>query len=60
MTQPGLIKKAFEATGMNLCRANKTPTSYTAVGMDLEGPPIKEAWKYSSLFGMLLYLSTNT
>ena len=28
--------------------------------MDPEGPPIKEAWKYSSVVGMLLYLSTNT
>ena len=45
---------------MELCSANKTPTSQTALRSDPEGPPIKEAWKYSSVFGMLLYLSTNT
>ena len=45
MTQPGLIKKVIEATGMELCSANKTPTSQTALGSDPERPPIKEAWK---------------
>ena len=60
MTQPGLIKKVVEATGMTLCSPNKTPTSQTALGSDPEGPPIKENWKYSSVVGMLLYLSTNT
>ena len=34
--------------------------SQTALGSDPEGPQIKEAWKYSSVVGMLLYLSTNT
>ena len=60
MTQPGLIKKAIEATGMELCSGNKTPTSQTALGLDPEEPPIKEAWKYSSVVGMFLYLSMNT
>ena len=60
MTRPGLIKKVIEATGMELCSTNKTPTSQTALGSDPEGSPIKETWKYSSVVGMLLYLSTNT
>ena len=60
MTQPGLIKKIIEATGMTLCSPNKTPTSQTALGSDPEGPPIKENWKYSFVAGMLLFLSTNT
>ena len=60
MTQPGLIKKVIEATGMELCSANKTPTSQTALGSDPEGSPIKETWKYSSVAGMLFYLSMNT
>ena len=38
---------------------NKTPTSQTALESD-QGSPIKETWKYSSVVGMLLYLSTNT
>ena len=32
MTQPGLIKKVIEATGMELSSANKTPTTQTALG----------------------------
>ena len=46
MTQPGLIRKVVEATGMTLCSPNKTPTSQTALGSDPEGPPIKENWKH--------------
>ena len=60
MTQPGLIKKVIEATGMELSSTNKTPTSQTALGSDPEGSPIKETWKYSSVVGMLFYLSMNT
>ena len=60
MTEPGLIKKIVEATGIALCSPNKTPTSQTALGSDPEGPPIKKNWKYSPVIGMLLYLSTNT
>ena len=44
MTQPGLMKKVVEATGMILCSPNKTPTLQTALGSDPEGPPIKENW----------------
>ena len=44
---------------MTLCSPNKTPTSQTALGSDPEGPPIKENWKYPSVVGMLLNLSTN-
>ena len=54
MTQPGLINKVIEAIGMELCSANKTPTSQAALGLDPEGSPIKEIWKYSSLAGILL------
>ena len=60
MTQPGLIKKVVEATGMTLCSPNKTPTSQTSLGSNPEGPQFKKNWKYSSVVGMLLYLSTNT
>ena len=60
MTRPVLIKKVVESTGIALCSPNKTPTSQRALGSDPEGPPIKEHWKYSSVVGMLLYVSTNT
>ena len=45
---------------MELSSANRTTIVQTALGSDLDGPPIKEAWKYSSVVGMLLYLSVNT
>ena len=60
MTQPGLVKKRTEATGMTLFSPNKTPTAQTALGSDSKEPPMKENWKYSYVVGMMLYLSTNT
>jgi hypothetical protein len=60
MTQPGLIKKILKATGMEDCNPNYTPTASTTLASDPEGEPMKENWGYSSIVGMLLYLSTNT
>jgi hypothetical protein len=60
MTQPGLIKKILKATGMEDCNPNHTPTASTTLSTDPEGEPMKEKWGYSSIVGMLLYLSTNT
>ena len=60
MTQPGLINKIIKATGLENCNANKTPASTAALGSDPDGLPMKESWSYSSVVGMLLYLSTNT
>ena len=45
---------------MELCSANKTPTSQTAIGSDAEGSSNKKTWKYSSVVGMLFYLFANT
>ena len=60
MTQPGLIQKVIEATGMSDCNPNHTPAAQVFLGSDVDGPPMKEKWSYPSLVGMLLYLSTNT
>ena len=60
MTQPGLIKKIVEATGMTNCNGNFVPASQVCLGSDPDGPPMKEKWNYRSIVGMLLYLSTNT
>lgn len=60
MTQSGLIKKILEATGMNECNPNKTPSTREALGSDPEGKDMDEAWNYRSVVGMLIYLSTNT
>ena len=60
MTQQGLIKKILKATMMEDCNPNWTPASSAALGADLEGEPMNEAWSYRAICGMLLYLSTNT
>ena len=39
---------------------NWTPTTLLGLGSDETGLPMKERWSYSSIVGMLLYLSTNT
>ena len=60
LTQKGLIQKIIAATGMEDCNPNWVPTSLAALGIDPDGPPMDESWSYSSIVGMLLYLSTNT
>ena len=60
MTQEGLIKKVLETAGMVDCNPNWTPTTQNALGNDINGAPMKEDWSYSSVVGMLLYLSTCT
>ena len=60
MTQPGLTKKIITAAGMEDCNPNRTPAGQACLGSDPDGPLMKEKWSYSSLVGMLLYLSTNT
>ena len=60
LTQKGLIKKIIEAVGLEKCNANFTPASTTCLGIDPTGDPMTEIWEYSSIVGMLLYLSSNT
>ena len=60
LTQKGLIQKIIDTTGMQDCNPNWVPTSIAALGIDPDGLPMNETWSYSSVVGMLLYLSTNT
>jgi hypothetical protein len=60
LTQTGLIEKVIAATGMQDCNPLPTPTSKEALGSDRNGDPFNEKWKYSTIVGMLLYLSSNT
>ena len=60
MNQPGLVQKIIDATDMNGCNPNRTPTTKEALGLDPEGKRMTEKWNYRSIVGMLLYLSTNT
>ena len=60
MTQSGLVEKILEATSMQDCNPNKTPTTKEALAIDPDGEDMNETWSYRSVVGMLLYLSTNT
>lgn len=60
LTQQGLIDKVIAATGLQSCNPNHLPAAQVALGSDPDGQPIQEKWSYSSIVGMLLYLSTNT
>jgi hypothetical protein len=60
LTQKGLIKKIIAETGLESCKPNLTPASQLPLGMDDDGDLMSESWTYSSVIGMLLYLSTNT
>ena len=59
LTQKGLIDKIIKTTGMEESKPNYIPAT-NALSADLDGPPMAESWSYSSIIGMLLYLSTNT
>jgi hypothetical protein len=59
LSQEGLIKKILETTGLTDCKPNKTPGKKEPLGLDPDGPPMKESWSYPSVVGMLLYLSIN-
>ena len=61
LTQKGLLIQIIIApTGMEDYNPNWVPTSMVALGIDPDGAPMNKTWSYSSIVGMLLYLSTNT
>jgi Reverse transcriptase (RNA-dependent DNA polymerase) len=61
LTQPALIQKIIDATGMNTSNPSPTPTTPNQpLAKDPEGEPMDERWSYPSIIGMLLYLSNNS
>ena len=44
---------------MSNCNAKGSPTTTTTLGTDDVGHRSKEDWSYASVFGMLMYLSSN-
>ena len=61
MHQKGLIKKIIGAARMTNANPNWTPAAIGGLGSDKQGELYDhKLWKYSSIVGMLLYLSTNT
>ena len=61
LTQPALIDKIIEMTGMQDCNSSPTPAAPNQpLAKDPDGEPMNEKWSYPSVVGALLYLSTNT
>ena len=61
MTQKGLIQKIIETTGLEDCNPNWTPSTQVALAKDPSGELYdNKEWSYSSVVGMLLYVSNNT
>jgi hypothetical protein len=59
--QKGLIKKIIIAASIEDASPNWTPVSQSALRSDPDGNRHdQEQGKYSSIVGMLIYLSTNT
>jgi hypothetical protein len=59
--QSGLIDKIIVASKLEDANPNWTPAAPAAIGSDKEGTPYDhEPWQYSSIVGMLIYLTTNT
>jgi len=61
LLQTGLINKVLEAAGMQDSNPNHVPAAATPLGkneLDEDWP--QHPWKYSSIVGMLIYLSTNS
>ena len=61
LTQPALIKRIIEDTGMENCNKSPTPaTPNQPLAKDPDGEPMSDRWSYPSIVGALLYLSTNS
>ena len=55
----GLIKKILKAIDLEGCNPNCVPAT-SQLGKDPEGEPMLEDWRYLSVIGMFLYLTTKT
>ncbi len=60
MTQKGLTEKVIQATKMEVSNKKMTPASAVPLSSDEDGQLFDEDWNYSSVVGMLLYLSSNS
>ena len=60
LKQLGLIDKIIEATGLQEANITRTLADPKTLGKDKEGQAYQEQWNYSSVVGMLLYLSGNS
>jgi hypothetical protein len=59
--QSGLMDKIIVAAKMEDANPNWTPATMNALESDTDGIPYnEEPWQYSSIVGMMIYLTTNT
>ena len=59
LTQEGLIQNILDATGMTDCNTKGLPSKISPLGTDADGSRRKERWKYASIIGMMMYISSN-
>jgi hypothetical protein len=60
LSQPSLIKKVIDATGIMYCYLAKSPAATSPVTADLQADPFNKTWEYASIIGMLMFISNNT
>ena len=61
LTQPGLIKKILDLSGLASSNAKATPADKDPLGPGTDAdPPHNESWDYAALVGCLMYLASNT
>jgi hypothetical protein len=60
LKQPGLIARVINVMELNDSNRKFTPTTTDALGADKNGDPCEEAWSYSSVVGMMMYLASNS
>jgi Reverse transcriptase (RNA-dependent DNA polymerase) len=60
LTQPALIARIIETTGMMEANPRTTPAPQETLGKGVDGPAMSEEWNYASVVGMLLFVSNNT
>ena len=60
LTQTGLIDKVLKTSYMEDCNGVGTPSATVPIGTDKDGPSFDESWQYSTVIGMLMYLSANS
>ena len=60
LTQPGLIERIISVMGLQDSNAKFTPTESKPLPKDDLGPTTVECWSYSSVVGMMMYLTSNS
>ena len=59
LNQGGCNKKVLKTVGMLDSNNKINPSEILPLGKDADGPPFDEPWLYSSVVGMLMYISIN-